>query len=214
MSDTQNSISVTAPAQTGAPRSSAPRADVGPTYVPAFDAAAGGETSPFNFVISPHVAISAQAALFVAVAFSAPLAMLSIGAAVTGFWPISLCTGAAMTALLLAIARHRLSLRRYEHIYLQGGSLVIERTAHTGRSTRTEIPVLGLKMEATVDPDFGQLGLALQHRGMRIEIARDLSPAERPTLQAAFLGALQQAGYFVPVTTRRLPAAWTAERRT
>ncbi|UFZ02729.1 DUF2244 domain-containing protein [Bradyrhizobium ontarionense] len=214
MSDIQTSFSIPLSNTTDAPNLSGLRSIAAETEAAATAAGPDSKSSPFNFVISPHVAIGGQAALFMGLAFSTPLAMLSIGAAVIGLWPISLCTGAAMTALVIAMTYHRSSLRRYEQIYLHGGALVIERTAHTGRSRRTEIPALGLKLEATIDPDFGQLGIALHHRGRRFEIARDLSPAERPTLQAAFLGAMQQAGYFIPVTTRRLPAIGMSERRT
>jgi uncharacterized membrane protein len=95
----------------------------------------------------------------------------------------------------------RRSLRRLERISLSGGHVAIERTSPAGLRSCIWVPLLRLRLERFVDPDYGVLSLVLGHQDQRTEIARDLSPAGRERFGAAFVYAINVAGYAVRINT-------------
>lgn len=167
--------------------------------------------SPFNFHIVPNVSMGRTPAIAMLCGFAVPVTGLAIMAAALGYWPVSLFGALWFVAFVLAVGYSRLSLRRHEQVFLQDSAVVVRRTSHAGRSTRTSIPTYGLQLESLVDPDYGLLRLTLRHRSSRVEIARDLSPHERSSFQAAFVAAMHAAGHSMQLITLRAPASLAPE---
>ncbi len=138
-------------------------------------------------------------------ALAVPVTGLAIMAAALGYWPVGLFGGFWFAVLVFAMIHSRQSLRRREQIFLEGHMIVVERTTHRGQSTRSLVPLYGLRLESFVDPDYGLLRLTLLHRSSRLDIARDLSPDERSSFRTAFIAALAAAGHSLPLVTLQAP---------
>ena len=157
--------------------------------------------SPFHFCISPNISLGHRATLVMIVTLGVPTALLSVLFAVKGYWPITVFSSLTYLGFAAAMVCSRISLKRHEQVFLSNDLLVIERSTGLGKRTRIQLPTFGLRLQSTIDPDYGHLGLALRHRARRLELARDLSPAERSSFEAAYLAAMEAAGRPVRLTT-------------
>ena len=168
--------------------------------------------SPFCFRISPNVSLGRSGTLVIFALLAVPTAGLSIVFALKGYWPVSMFSGLTYLGFIAAMICSRIALKRYEQVYLSQNMLVIERNTGMGRRACMKLPTFGLRLESTIDPDYGHLGLTLRHRARRVELARDLSPAERSNFQAAFLAAMEKAGHRVRLTTVHMLALGAREQ--
>jgi len=168
--------------------------------------------TPFHFYISPNISLGHRATLVMIVTLGVPAGLLSVLFAVKGYWPIAVFSSASYLGFAAAMVCSRISLNRHEQVFLSNDVLVIERSSGLGKRTRMQLPTFGLRLESTIDPDYGHLGLTLRHRARRVELARDLSPAEKSSFQAAFLAAMEAAGRTVRLTTVYTLALTTREQ--
>lgn len=157
--------------------------------------------SPFNFHIAPNIAMGPASTSTILAAFAVPVTGLAIMAAMLGYWPVSLFGGFWFAVLVMAVFRSQQSLKRYEQIFLEDNDIVVEQTAHDGRTRRSCVPLHGLRLESFIDPDYGLLRLTLLHRSSRVDIASDLSPHERSSFRTAFVSALDAAGHSMQFVT-------------
>ncbi|MFF9550787.1 DUF2244 domain-containing protein [Methylobacterium fujisawaense] len=152
------------------------------------------EPPPFRVVVTPYRALSVPQYLALA-GLSLTLAMtIQIPLARAGAWPCLLFGFGEIGLLLGAIWLHRRSQDRTETITLTGGSLQVVRCVRGRVLDSRRLPVFGSHVVWVDDPDYGCQVIAIQSRGRRIEIARDLSPDERPSLADALTAALGEAG--------------------
>ncbi|MEQ1713914.1 MAG: DUF2244 domain-containing protein, partial [Hyphomicrobium sp.] len=93
----------------------------------------------------------------------------------------------------------RRSRRRYETIRIQGGCVTVARGNARGAEVADRLPLFGLGLERHDDPDYGCRSLYLTSSGRRLEIVRDLSPAERDGFCAALVAAIRDDGGRVTV---------------
>jgi uncharacterized membrane protein len=156
---------------------------------------------PFDFYIAPNISLGRLGSVAVLLTAARPAAGIELTCAVMGHWPVTIFSGLAFGGLLLGFVCARRSLRRLERISLSEGHVVIERTSAAGPRSCIRVPLLGLRLERFVDPDYGVLSVVLRHRDQRTEIARDLSPAERERFGVAFVHAINTFGFAVRIHT-------------
>jgi uncharacterized membrane protein len=156
---------------------------------------------PFDFHISPNISLGHSGSVIVLLTAALPAAGIALACAMMGHWPVTIFSSLAFGGLLFGFVCARRSLRRLERISLSGEHVVIERTSRVGLRSCIRVPLHRLRLERFVDPDYGVLSLVLGHRDQRTEIARDLSPAERERFGAAFVYAINAAGYAVHINT-------------
>jgi uncharacterized membrane protein len=176
------------------------------------DGPCGGEGAPasaddvFDALVRPHQSLSDGGfRIFIALVLTVSVATQLLCLA-GGIWPAGsacLCNGIFLAAAMIALRRDR---ERTERIILAAGEVSISRHSRSRLITHDRLQAWGLAIERHVDPDYGCRSLTLRHRGRRVEIARDLSPAERQSLFEALYLALRRAGFDTRVETRTLPA--------
>jgi len=166
---------------------------------------------PFCFRISPNVSLGRSGTLVIFTLLAVPTTGVSIVFALKGYWPVAVFSSLTYLGFVAAMICSRIALKRYEQVYLSQNMLVIERNTGMGRRACSKLPVFGLRLESTIDPDYGHLGLTLRHRARCVELARDLSPAERSNFQAEFLTAMEKAGHPVRLTTVHMLALGAQE---
>jgi uncharacterized membrane protein len=184
-------------------------ADVAPAIAQPAESPAA--VAVFDAVITPHVSLGVRG-LFTLMLFSGGLVTATaIFFAWAGLWPSSLfvlISGALLIAALIACRR---DLRRAERVLVAGGTITVERfDGHRRIARQGCFPLFGLSIERRVDPDHGCIGLYLRHRAERLEIARDLPPAERSRFLAALSDALAAAGAKPALHTTTTPALFAA----
>lgn len=158
--------------------------------------------SPFEFHVSPNISLGTIGTAVVLSAAAIPTTALVAICTAHGHWPIAFFGILTFAGLLFGFLGGRRSLRRSERIFLHEGQVVIERLTSSRQRSHTCLPQFGLRIERLLDPDYGHLALVLCHRDRRVEIARDLSPAEREQFESAFMAALDAAGPRIRATTR------------
>ncbi len=158
--------------------------------------------SPFEFHVSPNISLGTIGTVVVLSAAAIPTTALVAICTAHGHWPIAFFGIITFAGLLFGFLGGRRSLRRSERIFLHEGQVVIERLTSSRQRSHTCLPQFGLRIERLLDPDYGHLALVLCHRDRRVEIARDLSPAEREQFESAFMAALDAAGPRIRATTR------------
>jgi uncharacterized membrane protein len=152
------------------------------------------QEAPFQVIVTPYRALSVPQYVALASLCVTFTLALQIPLAHAGAWPC-LVFGLGETTLLLgAIWLHRRGQDRSETITLAGGSLHVVRCYRGQVLDSRRLPVFGLHVIRTDDPDYGCQAIAVESRGRRIEIGRDLSPAERPSLAQALTDAIGDAG--------------------
>jgi uncharacterized membrane protein len=112
---------------------------------------------PFDFYIAPNISLGRLGSVVVLLSAALPAAGIELTCAVTGHWPVTIFSGLAFGGLLLGFVCARRSLRRLERISLSEGHVVIERTSAVGPRSYVRVPLLGLRLERFVDPDYGVL---------------------------------------------------------
>jgi uncharacterized membrane protein len=156
---------------------------------------------PFDFYISPNISLGRLGSIVVLLTAALPAAGIGSTCAVMGHWPVTIFSSLTFGGLLLGFVRARRSLRRLERISIGEGHVVIERTSAAGPRSCIRVPLLGLRIERFVDPDYGVLSVVSRHRDQRTEIAHDLSPAERERFGVTFVHAINAVGFAVPIHT-------------
>lgn len=148
----------------------------------------------FRAVIVPHRALStvhylALAGLTLTLSLAIQVPLVRIGA-----WPSALFGSCETLLLLVAVLLHRRSQQREEIVTVAAGSLHVLRRRQGRVTDARRLPIFGLHVVRSDDPEYGCQSLVLELRGKRTEIARDLSPGERAAFARTLAEALGQAG--------------------
>jgi uncharacterized membrane protein len=147
-----------------------------------------------SFVITTHRSLNDGQLACVFGSIACVLLTLQLAFLLSGAWPISLFFGADLALLAIAFWSCRRAGGQSEHIRIEAGSLHIERRGPRTPAGPAPVPLYGIKLERTDDPDFGCLELAVVHRGRRDVIAAALSPAERHRFSHALQDTLANHG--------------------
>ena len=124
-------------------------------------------------------------------------------------WVIGAFLALDVGGLLLAF--HVLRSRKAQERIVIADGLVVVTQSRDGRTTRQDLRVFGLALERNDDPDYGCQSLALRLRSHSVEIARDLSPAEREAFCGCLERALREAGARSYTVSHRAPALLSPE---
>lgn len=176
--------------------------------VPGADPGTEPAGSPvFDAVITPNQSLGSKGLATTFGIITAVLVVSELVLAKVGLWfsgIMLLCNAAFLSAAFLAC---RWDLRRAERVLVADGTISVERFDGRRRFRQCgSFPLFGLRLERHLDPDYGCQALYLLHRGARLEIARDLAPAERESFLAALSGALAGTGLAPTLITRTAPA--------
>jgi uncharacterized membrane protein len=148
----------------------------------------------FRAVITPHRPLSLlHYLLLVTLTLTLTLA-IQVPFVRAGAWPSALFGIAEAALLLTAVLLHRLGQAREETIVVGAGNVQITRRRRGRIHDAWRFPVYGLQVVRVDDPDYGCLAVYVEARGRRHEVARDLSPDERPAFARALAEALGEAG--------------------
>lgn len=156
--------------------------------------------------ITPNVSLSHEGLLRLLLGITAVTLAVDYGALSGGAWPVAAFE--TFVAMLLAgmLLLNRAQLTRCEIVEVRGGCIEQALFSKGRCIERRMLPAMGARLSEVVDPDYGMLGLTLVSSLGRIELARDLSPAERGSFAEALLDGLKSGGFRVAHEQVRLPA--------
>ncbi len=150
---------------------------------------------PFHVRITPNRSLTGVQTLALIAAISATSVILQAALILNGAWPCAIFAALDTLLAVAAIIIFQSRLQRHEDVVIADACVEVRRWSRGSHSLVAREPVFGLSVDACEDPDFGLLSLHLRNHGGRIEVARDLSPAERRDFLDAFLAASARAGY-------------------
>jgi uncharacterized membrane protein len=160
--------------------------------------------APFHARITPNRSLTgAQTLLLIAIISGASVTLQAVLIA-AGAWPCAIFAAFDTLLAVGAIIVCQSRLQRHEEVVIADACVEIRRSNRGAHGLVAREPVFGLSVEACEDPDFGLVSLHLLNHRSRIEIARDLSPAERRGFLDAFLAAAAKAGYRPKLTVTHL----------
>lgn len=150
--------------------------------------------SLFDVRITPHNSLPADKMLIVSAVIIAVSLLLQFALIRAGAWPAAIFLGFDAVFLFCALIVMQTRLQRHEDIVLQGQMLRITRYDRGQLNFQRQVSCYRLVIVRHEDPEFGLRALHLWDGQKDLEIARDLSPAERETFFAALFGALRDTG--------------------
>lgn len=149
----------------------------------------------FETLLHPHTSLDETGFFRLATALTGLCGLASAGLVVAGIWPAAVFLVGNLAFLMLAMKVCRQGRQRTEHILIDDGGVSVRlldrrsKVVHEGA-----LPLFGLKLEKHDDPDFGVQSLAFRLRDRRLEVGRDLAPADREALSLAIVAAMRRAG--------------------
>lgn len=146
-------------------------------------------TPTFDVIVTPHLALADRGYAWLIVGVLAAALLVQIFFLLIGVWVAGVYVVIDAVVLAFALTVFRSEADRAERITVEAGTIRIERRRRDTIVERIELPVWGSIVERDQDPDYGCRAIRLRHRQRRVEIGRDLAPAER----VAFLDALTRA---------------------
>lgn len=146
-------------------------------------------TPVFDVIVTPHLSLADRGYTWLIVGVLAAALLVQIFFLLIGVWVAGVYVLVDGVVLAFALTFFRAEADRAERITVEAGTIRIERRRGDAIVDRIELPVWGSVVERDQDPDYGCRAIRLRHRQRRVEIARDLAPAER----VAFLDALTRA---------------------
>lgn len=152
------------------------------------------QSDAFRAVITPHRALSIGQYLVLASLTLMLTLIIQVPLVRVGAWPSAIFGGGEALLLLVAVLLHRRSQQRTEVITVSTGSLHILRRCRGRVIDARRFSVFGLRVVRIDDPEYGCQSVAVELRGRRTEIARDLSPGERAGFAEAVANAIGQNG--------------------
>lgn len=169
--------------------------------VPSFAEDLAAETG-FHAVITPGQSLDRKAHRWLCLAIVGISGLFHAIYIALGLWIIAAILFVTTAALLTLLFVFQGGLRRQERIDIENGEVVVTRYRRDMLVSKTALPPGAIEIACERDPDYGLRRIQLTQRGKTMEIARDLSPAER----ADFLEALKQAMRLqgIPVRVRTL----------
>jgi uncharacterized membrane protein len=161
----------------------------------------------FQYRITPHRSLSDFG--FFAVVGS----VLGIAAAIqiyfffVGVWfagVVALFNALFLSAAFIACRADR---NRSETISYESGTIdIVRRNGNGAEVYHLRIPIFGVELVRTIDPDYGMRKLELCQSGKLVEVASDLSPIEREAFLRAFAHSLAEQHLTVRVRDRHQSA--------
>ncbi len=119
-----------------------------------------------------------------------------------GLWVVGLFLFLAASGLIGMLSLFRRGLNRQEVVKIADGQVRITRYRRDACVAETTFSPQALSIECDRDPDYGLQRILLRQRDRSVEIARDLSPAERATFLEALKRAMARHGLRPQVRTR------------
>lgn len=149
----------------------------------------------FHVYLQPNQSLSSQGFAILSITITALAVGLSAFLLMTGLWVGAIFLTFNLAFLLLAFVLARRDRQRAEEVIVEDGHLTVRHYNFRGEPVSSEqMPIYGLTLHRDHDPDYGLLSLQARLRQKRIEIARDLSPAERQDVAVALGDALRRTG--------------------
>ncbi len=142
----------------------------------------------------PHDSLGVDGFAVFVIAILAALCLIEGAVILLGHWVIGVFFAFDGLFLLLAVALFRRGRTGAERIVIGGGLVTVTRTRGVKILARTGLRIFGLNIEREDDPDYGCLHVWLRLRQQRVEVARDLSPAERAAFYDRLIAAIRDAG--------------------
>ncbi len=163
--------------------------DTGKSGSSAGDATEGTE-AVFAAVIRPHRSLGPRGFRITMALCALVAAVAAVRFVALGFWPVGGFLALDLVALFVALKVSDRRGRAFEEILLTPFELLLRHVTHRGVAREWRFNPLWTRLHREADADYGLMRLAVQSRGQRIEVARELSPHEREDLADAFGRAL------------------------
>lgn len=149
----------------------------------------------FRAVLEPNASLSSGGLMVVFIAGTAVAAIFSLMLVLAGLWLGAVFLVFNTAFLCVALQAARADRVRAEEVVVGREGITITRFNRRRCPVQVErLPLYGLTIHGDVDPDYGLLSVAVGLRHRRIEVARDLGPAERQHFLDALLQAMASAG--------------------
>jgi uncharacterized membrane protein len=147
----------------------------------------------FSAVIRPNASLG-RAGMFVVIGTIGGISfVLGVLFASMGAWPVFGFLGLDVLLVYLAFRAHRRGQRAYEEVRVTSEAVTVRRVDPEGRAGEIVLNPYWARVKRRLMAEEGVIGLTLTSHGRAVEIARDLSPAERATFADALEAALAKA---------------------
>lgn len=166
---------------------------------------AGRDDACASFLITPNQSLSDSAARLLYSCIVGTVCILQLPILANGLWPVTLFLVLDAAGIIFAVHTFRTRQKhRCEEIVVDGNAITVRSFAFRRPVSEKTMHRYGIRLERCDDDVYGCLHLFLSLRGRRIEIAADLSPAERASFAEALIEALQPQT--IPVSHEPMPA--------
>jgi uncharacterized membrane protein len=151
------------------------------------------EPTLFEARLHPHRSLSrggfiAVMAVIAGVSFTAGIVFLMMGA-----WPIFGFFGLDVLLVWLAFRANYRSARRYEEIHVTPSVLSVRQVSPRGEARDSEFNPRWVRLETSLDEDYGMMRLAVVSRGVPLVIGAFLGPRQREQVAHGLAAALATA---------------------
>jgi uncharacterized membrane protein len=145
------------------------------------------DTPVFSALIKPHRSLNGEAYRILITCLCLATLVSSIPFMVMGAWPVAGYFGLDLIALLIAFRVNFRQAQAYEEVVLSYVELVLRQVSPRGETREWRLNPQWVRIERQDDEEFGLRHIAIVSGPTRIDVAGQLSPAER----ADFLQALE-----------------------
>lgn len=147
----------------------------------------------FSAVITPHRSLGPRGFRILMLMFCLASLFASVVFFMLGAWPVIGFFGLDVLLLYLFFRWNYRTARAREEVLLTPLSLLIRKVSHWGDKREWHFNPLWVRLKRDEDDEFGLIGLAVEERARRLDVAGFLSPAERAGFADAFSAALAEA---------------------
>lgn len=139
----------------------------------------------FSAIIQPHRSLGPDGFRIVMTLCCLAMVASSIPFIALGFWPVGGFLGLDLLGLYIAFRVNYRRGRSFEEVVVTPLEILFRQVSHRGQRSEWRFNPLWTKLDQVRDDEYGLQRLIIVSRGQRIDIARDLSPAERQSLADA-----------------------------
>jgi uncharacterized membrane protein len=156
-------------------------------------ASASAEAPIFSVVIRPNASLGRAGTMIVIGLIAGVSFVMGLLFAAMGAWPVFGFLGLDVLLVWLAFRAHRRGQRAFEEVRVMPEAVTVRRVDPDGRERELVLNPYWVRIDRRMVEGEGVVGLMLRSHGRTVEIARDLSPADRATFADALDRALTTA---------------------
>lgn len=154
---------------------------------------AGADAPLFAASIRPHRSLGPEGVRLVITLVAVAGVVSSVPFMIAGAWPVAGYFGLDVLLLWIAFRANNRSAEEYEEVRLTYVELRLRRVGGRRPAAEWRLNPVWVRLERSIDDEYGLQRLAVVSGAARIDVARPLSPEERADFADAFEAGLKEA---------------------